>query len=241
MPPAYPSRSNKELWLFSAIVVSIGIPIAALFAGLRARKPVLSFISTNSITLFGGMLVSALLYDAAFMQKAVEIPAVRLIMLLPLALSPLVIFSIDDVKKVLQTRLQVQHVALAVMFLLLAALLVGRSGNYVSSWLHPDEGFRQLIENIFAIRPRTKEFLFAQPLLFLGFYYRSPIMILLAMVGQVSIINTFLHIHTPFWVSLVRTFHGIWLGLLIACAVVWIINTLSSHRKHRENNPPRRP
>jgi hypothetical protein len=49
-----------------------------------------------------------------------------------------------------------------------------------------------------------------------------PLVALLAGVGQVSLVNTFCHFHTPLVVSLLRTGHGLWIGALIGVAVILV-------------------
>ncbi|MCK5768254.1 MAG: hypothetical protein KAH35_07785, partial [Candidatus Atribacteria bacterium] len=46
--------------------------------------------------------------------------------------------------------------------------------------------------------------------------------IIIGTIGPVTLINTFCHIHTPFLFSLLRTFNGVWLGLLVGLFVISI-------------------
>jgi hypothetical protein len=49
---------------------------------------------------------------------------------------------------------------------------------------------------------------------------------LLAVIGQLNIINSFAHIYTPLLISLLRTVHGLWIGLLLGLAAVLVIRYL---------------
>jgi len=51
--------------------------------------------------------------------------------------------------------------------------------------------------------------------------FKIPI-IIIGVIGPVTLINTFCHIHTPFLFSMLRTFNGIWLGLALGLIAVTI-------------------
>jgi hypothetical protein len=109
--------------------------------------------------------------------------------------------------------------------------MLARSGNFSAEWMHPDNGLRSMLENILTIRPRTKELLLGQPLLYLGFAFGSPLLTLLGFVGQISIVNTFMHAHSPVTVSLLRTIYGQVLGLVAGFAVAFLYKRLAAAKK----------
>jgi hypothetical protein len=157
------------------------------------------------------------------MLKIIDIPAVKSVFIVPLVISIVLLYPKEQLKRFWYTQVEVRHIVYALSALLLLVVILIRSGNASTPWLMPDMPLRQFMEDLFSVRPRTKEFLFAQPLLFLGFYRRQPLFLLLGMIGQVSVINTFLHAHSFVTVSLVRSLHGMWLGLVIGAvlAAVW--------------------
>ena len=76
------------------------------------------------------------------------------------------------------------------------------------------------------VRPRTKEFLIGYPALFLaaGYFLRGEkqwlwVLAAIGVIAPISVFNTFSHIHTPLMISLIRTFNGLILGLLIG----WVL------------------
>ncbi|HPK87677.1 MAG TPA: DUF5693 family protein, partial [Atribacterota bacterium] len=78
-------------------------------------------------------------------------------------------------------------------------------------------------------RPRSKEFLIGYPLLalaitmnYMGITYLKYLIIIMGSVAPVTVLNTFCHVHTPLCFSLLRTFHGFWLGLLLGLVVAAI-------------------
>lgn len=93
--------------------------------------------------------------------------------------------------------------------------------------------FRNMLENLLIARPRTKELLIGWPclLLFIWSLRRHlnflPLVFGLGMsIGLVSIVNTFLHIRTPFLLSLLRTGWGILFGFILGMIAVLVAELL---------------
>jgi hypothetical protein len=120
-----------------------------------------------------------------------------------------------------------------------AFVLLARSGNNPvfagSSGL--EDKLRLILEKLLVARPRTKEFLVGYPLFWLALswvkdkwlvkdHWFYSLLVLGALVCQVSLINTFCHFHTPLWFSLLRCFHGLWVGTLVGLGLVWVLSIL---------------
>ena len=118
-------------------------------------------------------------------------------------------------------------IAVAAVFMLLVfAYYMYRTGNSTTTSAR-ELAFRNFLENTLIARPRTKEMIVGWPMLMLFIWSLRRGMKFLPMVfgmgmsiGLVSVVNTFLHIRTPFLLSLLRTGWGILFGLLIGTAVV---------------------
>ncbi|MDI3280302.1 MAG: DUF5693 family protein [Bacillota bacterium] len=118
-----------------------------------------------------------------------------------------------------------------------------RSGNYrwlpIPPW---EQELRRVLEEVLWARPRTKEFLLGHPALLVGLYFwrrqangsgagggeplrawLPRLLVLMGLLGQISLLNSFAHLHTPLAVTLVRTVHGLWLGSLVGSAVVALL------------------
>lgn len=218
LPPSYPAGGGLGAWLFFALAAAILFPLLGLRAGQRQPSPLRAYLACNGLTFAGALLISACFYDLSLMQKIVDVPGVKTAMLLPLLLSCALIFKPEDIKKALSFRVELKHILILFGVLLVLVILMLRSGNYNALTSQPEYFMRDSLEGIFGYRPRTKEFLLGQPALFLGFYFNNPYLLLFGMIGQVSVINTFFHAHSTVISSAVRSFHGIWLGLLIGWA-----------------------
>jgi hypothetical protein len=229
-PPAYP-YSPATGRIAATAFCALLFPLAGIFLVRKIVSPSASYFAVNGITFFGGLVIASLLYDVRFMQKALQVPGIKLLMMAPLLLSGFLLVPYSRIKAFAEKDLKVKHVAVGLLLAGGAALLLMRSGNTSAGWALPDQGLRQALENLFVARPRTKEFLIGQPLLFIGFYYRKPWLIWLGMIGQVSIINTFLHAHSPVSLSMLRTGHGIWIGLLIGSLVIAAVKLIARYRK----------
>ena len=124
-------------------------------------------------------------------------------------------------------------IAVAAVFLLLVfAYYMYRTGNSTTTSAR-ELAFRNFLENTLIARPRTKEMIVGWPMLMLFIWSLRRRMKFLPMIfgtgmtiGLVSVVNTFLHIRTPFLLSLLRTGWGILFGLLIGLAAVVIAEGL---------------
>lgn len=110
-----------------------------------------------------------------------------------------------------------------------ALVYVSRTGN-TGTASNFERSFRQLLDNILGVRPRTKEFLFAYPILLALIYfgYKEKYLIILALgtIGPVSLVNTYAHIHTPVMISLIRSAYGIVFGIILGIVLIGIIKLI---------------
>jgi hypothetical protein len=119
-----------------------------------------------------------------------------------------------------------------VLWMLLAAVVgagllyyLTRTGNSGET-LQIEAVFRGFLENTLGIRPRTKEFLFAHPLfIFAAYlmvrYQKGALLFALAVMGQLSIVSSFTHLHTPLEISLLRVIYGMGAGIAVALLLIF--------------------
>ncbi|MDD3641268.1 MAG: DUF5693 family protein [Atribacterota bacterium] len=187
------------------------------------------------ISLIGGIISGALLTDYKFMLAIQLFSGVKIAYILPLALVAFYFWWVskigkkdvfDDFKK----PILFEHAFLAAILLIFGVIYIARSGNF--SFLPVpviEEKMRLFLENTLIARPRNKEFLIGYPLIsiaiamnYFNFQYTKILFIIMGTVAPVTIINTFCHVHTPFYFSLLRTFNGFWLGIIISILLGFI-------------------
>ena len=130
-------------------------------------------------------------------------------------------------------------IAVAAVFMLLVfAYYMYRTGNSTTTSAR-ELAFRNFLENTLIARPRTKEMIVGWPMLMLFIWSLRRRMKFLPMIfgtgmtiGLVSVVNTFLHIRTPFLISLLRTGWGVLFGLLIGLALVLLAELIYRAVRH---------
>lgn len=119
--------------------------------------------------------------------------------------------------------LRFKHLAAVFLLLLALFLYLVRSGNVQAS-LTPgwELAVRDFLEGVLGVRPRTKEFLVGYPALALAWLclerkerFLALFLSLLGIMAPVSVVNSFSHLRTPLEVSLWRSLHGFWMGLVL--------------------------
>lgn len=113
-------------------------------------------------------------------------------------------------------------------------LIIARTGNDAGVGV---SGFelkaRAILDKILPVRPRTKEFLVGHPAFVLGiaWWFRGrkklamPAFVI-GSLGQVSLLNTFCHIHTPLIISAWRDLLGLILGAALGIALFLVIERI---------------
>lgn len=124
--------------------------------------------------------------------------------------------------------------AIAVVALVLAGFILLRTGNTPGVGVSaPELRIREWLEAVLVARPRFKEFALGHPALVLavgcalrGWRGAVTPLLVLAAFGQVSLFNTFCHVHTPLWLSLLRAANGAWLGWGLGLAALGVAGVL---------------
>lgn len=123
-------------------------------------------------------------------------------------------------------------------------VIVARTGNDAGVGVSGAElKGRALLDRILPVRPRTKEFLVGHPLFILGlaWWWRGrrrlglPCLVF-GSLGQVSLLNTFCHIHTPLVISIWRDGIGLVLGVLLGAAVFLLVERFTPPPRDRSDS-----
>lgn len=204
-----------------------------LSPGKRLAQTLVLYVQTAILSLAAVPFVIALLNSIVYSLVLNQFRGVSLLHIVPIFLAAVYIFfyrgvSIrEEVSKLLRTPITVLWIIVLAVIGVAGMYYLSRTGNAgnVSS---VELAFRNFLENAFGVRPRNKEFLLAHPLFiagtFLALKYRNAIyLLIIAAIGQASMVDTFAHIHSPAALSLSRGLLGLGLGLLlgIIAIVVW--------------------
>ena len=136
----------------------------------------------------------------------------------------------DNVRRILADPVFVWQLAAGFLALGVVGFALMRTGNDPGVGVSGLElQFRDVMDKLMMVRPRTKEFMIGHPAFFAGIAlllanrrrWGLPLLAF-GLIGQVSMVNTFCHIHTPLAVSVMRAANGLILGLL-AGIVVWLL------------------
>ena len=234
---------------------SAGKPLSPIACLSEAVKGI---VLASSITAIGIIHVVGLLATRPFMVHASQFLGIKAQHAVPLLLVALAAvaggvalpeetWASWKARAAGQFRAAMQEPArfglLIVGVIALAAILlvVARTGNDAGVGVSGAElKGRAVLDRILPVRPRTKEFLVGHPLfiLGLGWWWRGrrrlglPCLVF-GSLGQVSLLNTFCHIHTPLVISAWRDGIGLVLGILLGAAIFLVVERMAPPPRER--------
>ncbi|AJY74541.1 DUF5693 family protein [Paenibacillus beijingensis] len=203
-----------------------------LSPGRRMLMAIMLFIVTALISMIGIPFVFGLLNNITYSLVLQQFRGVSLLHLAPIALVALYIILFTgqsawvNLRKLLAMNITVLWVAAAGILGVAGLYYLSRTGNAgTASAL--ELMFRNALEQTFGVRPRTKEFLLAHPVFLLGLFlalrYRAAwVLLIVGSIGQLSMVDTFAHIHTPLHISLIRILLGLGFGAVIGIVLIGI-------------------
>jgi hypothetical protein len=192
------------------------------------------------ISLAGAGLIVELLSNISYILLLQQFRGVNLLAFAPVLLVAVYVFAfrgtnrlrdvLDNVRKLLATPVSILWVVGAAAAGAAGWYYLSRTGNEGQA-LDIERLFRALLEDKMGVRPRTKEFLIAHPLMIAGIYfglkYRNAVYVMIAgAIGQASLIGTYTHLHTPLVISTIRVGYGILLGIVIGMIGVQVLKLL---------------
>ncbi|OEF99774.1 hypothetical protein BHF71_00945 [Vulcanibacillus modesticaldus] len=221
---------------FVALATAVAVPVIAIYYSLQQSKVYnkkVSFIHilkvyliTSLISFFGAWIVAAMFSHVKYSLYLDQFRGVSVLYLAPLLLTLILVMWSFNEPLITWLKGNFKNYYLLILGILGGMILyyLARSGNSatVSSL---ELSFRKMLQTYLDIRPRTKEFLIGYPLLLFGlylsyYYKRAAYLLVAAAMGQLSIVSTFTHLHTPFVVSVIRTFLGLGLGLVVGIILI---------------------
>ncbi|MBC7806558.1 MAG: hypothetical protein H7145_10445 [Akkermansiaceae bacterium] len=248
---ASPVAIGVKLAALAAALIfpSLGLLANDLLDKDTAFKAIGRFLFACIVTLFGVACVVGLLADRAFLVKADAFIGIKATLSVPVLLVAIVYAldlrarsgrtflqavgeNVDRFVRVSRQPLLLWQIVAATAALGLVFVILSRSGNESAVGVSELElKIRAVLDRVFLARPRFKDvFGHAAMVLSLFLFVRTrqrvwalPLFIL-GVFGQVSLLNTFCHLHTPLAVSLWRAFLGIALGLIIGSVLFALLN-----------------
>jgi hypothetical protein len=231
------------LQLYPTVFASVApcFSIAALLVYIKNAKEKLSFtklllsslgITLGMIAVFGGMM-TALLGSAEYFLNTLHFRGVKATLILPLLFAGLILLAWSYKKRTLSEYkewalslikgLRWYHFLLVGVAAIIIIIYITRSGN-VNHISFFETNFRNWLTEVFAARPRTKDFLLAWPCLALYVYYvksnKYPIFQWAFGIGTgllfSSAINTFCHAFTLTETMYLRIATGLLFGIITA-------------------------
>lgn len=143
-------------------------------------------------------------------------------------------FFVKDLWSVANMQIKLIYLLIGAVAGAIVYIYLARSGHETN--IQPSDLemiFRNLLEYEFLARPRTKEFLFAFPMVVAAFIFARKHVKeflfpagLIAVIGFSSIANTFSHLRTPLYLSFVRTCYSVGLGVTVGVVVAvfaWLL------------------
>ena len=204
-----------------------------------ARKWVFAFFWITGLSILGGLHIAALLTLPSYVLRLEQFYGVKVAHFLPpLFVAIYLLLSGSNFSNILRSTVRWMDMLVIAVVLAAVFVMLSRTGNDAPGDVSSIElKMRNILDRVLPERPRTKEFLIGHPSLIaaLSMAYRGnrgwlPLAAFLASVGQVSVLNTFCHLHTPISVSVVRVLVGLLIGGVIGLMVIPVVTNLSSRK-----------
>jgi len=243
----------------TALAASIIFPCLGVVLVLNHRNKELTGIKSllraicqllmiSAVTMFGAIIMSALLAEPAFMLKLDNFVGVKIAHVVPLFFIPFILWLREEdwfglLSGTARSSVRMWQLGVCIVLIAGVAVYILRTGND-----NPEAVFqleltaRQMLSNLLGVRPRTTEFLIGHPLmlvlLYFGYRFNMFPVLIVGLMGQISLMNTYAHIHTPIMVSLHRSGHGLWIGALIGIFIIAILELILRRLRIVESKVP---
>ncbi len=189
-------------------------------------KNLLLFIGAIFIS---GICISNFLFSYSSFMGSLKVSGIKVGFLLPFIMWIIqyIRFNKYKFKEILKIKIDLLYFIILNTAIFLIVFLLLRSGNYYLTISSLELKLRQVLENIFFIRPRFKELIF-YAFLFLLFFGRNIRVIkknlflvyFPALISISTTINSFLHIHTLSYYTILRSLIGMGIGFIIGGVIL---------------------
>ncbi|TWT07010.1 hypothetical protein FQV26_04140 [Planococcus sp. CPCC 101016] len=211
------------------LAIAITTPIWAVLLKKQPEKKwylIRSYVQALGISAIGIWLIVVLLNGNQYLLGIDLFRGVSLIYIVPIAF--ITLYAVwGNIKNLLNMHVIYWHVVVIAVIAGIALYYYSRTGNAgeVSSI---ELQVRSLLEQILYVRPRTKEFLIGFPLFILALHVAKSypkayyFLLIPGVIGFLSLVNTFTHLHIPLLISLLRSGYSIVFGFIIGLVLIWL-------------------
>ncbi len=223
-----------------ALYAALLLPLAGVWVWTRRSDwhPWQSLMILVSGGVLAGLTISGILNGLEYWVKVDEFSGVKAAHFLPILVTGAWLIGREiPWRAVMNQAITYGAVFLGLVILVLLLLMLIRTGNDNPGAVSGLElRMRNLLDSALYVRPRTKEFAFGHPLLWVGclawawairtesrrLRILAAGLISIGMIGVTSIVNTFCHLHIPFTLSAARAGIGLGIGVLIG-TLLWLL------------------
>ncbi|WP_226675854.1 DUF5693 family protein [Rossellomorea aquimaris] len=226
--------ATQKLLILQAVALGVAV-LTPIFAAIpnqetlvEKKSIITQYAKAVGISFIGIILVIGLLNGNEFLTKIEVFKGVKLVYILPILYMTVYAFW-GNIRKLLNTRVIYWHTIVIALAGIIVMYYIIRSGNQ-GSVSSIELLIRQKLEDLLYARPRTKEFLIGFPFYVLSLYLLirkqewAKFLLIPGVIGFLSIMNTFTHLHIPVYISVLRTFYSVVLGLMIGYILIYLFN-----------------
>lgn len=204
-------------------------------------------ITISAISLIGAIFVASLLSSTDYLLEIKVFRGVKIVQIIPILLYAIMFigvfgyktnktnlqnkFTILDLKELIFDNIKIITVTAGILIAGIGYIYLARTGHETD--IQPSD-YEMIVRNFLEMkllaRPRTKEFLMAFPAVLIAVYMALKknkvgvfILGLLIIIGQTSIINTFSHLRTPMYLSIIRNIYGLGFGIIMGILYVVLL------------------
>ena len=202
---------------------------------------------TGALSYIGAAYLSASLADTQYFLEFNIFRGIKLTFVLPLILVGIAFLQrfdifdgrmddtegvVEQLRRILDMPVKVKTLLVMLVVLVAGVVFVARSGHTSGMPVSQTElRFRAFLEQAFYARPRTKELMIGHPAFMLAVMAalrKWPTMVffalvLVATIGQGSMVETFAHMRTPVYMSFMRGIGGLVLGAGIGAVAMILV------------------
>lgn len=226
-----PTMAKKMMSLLS--VITFPTLSCLLFMKPEAssvRKAVLTLLKMCAVSYIGAILMVGMMADILFMLKLDQFIGVKLAHVVPIVAVPFILYIWNEekpltfVKQLLEKALDYKWTILGVLVAVAGVIYLSRTGNSGAELSAAESAMRTFLNDVMGVRPRSKEFLIGYPfallLFWMGASRKNWLLTIPAIIGQVSLVNTYAHIHTALIMSMQRSLNGLILGIAVGLLLI---------------------